>query len=97
MKAFERIEDLEYELANGETYRFADHPNLKALEVIFEEEDECVTVDFCVPTEWLLKEAGFGSEESLDRWLQNEYTSEDSERILHQACWDRQLHIWRIH
>lgn len=96
MKTIERIEDLEYELTNGEARNFADHPDLRALEVIFEDDDGCTVVDFCVPTKWLIREEGFDSEESLTLWLQEEYSSEDSERIMYQACRENQIHCWNI-
>ena len=78
--------------------RFGDHEDLKALCICpFAEDEEFYEPDyyelaFIVPTKWL-KEAvkEMFEVEDLDYWLQNEYTTDESEIIFEKALNERQV------
>ena len=78
--------------------RFGDHEDLKALCICPFAEDETFynpdyeELTFVVPVKWLKETAKemFGVED-LDSWLQNEYTTDESELIFERALNQRQV------
>lgn len=78
--------------------RFGDHEDLKALCVCPFADDETFynpdyyELTFVVPTNWLKEVAKEMFEvEDLDDWLQNEYTTDESEVIFVRALDERQV------
>ena len=78
--------------------RFGDHEDLKALCVCpFAEDEEFYRPDyqemtFVVPTNWLKNVVKEMFEvEDLDDWLQNEYTTDESEDVFARALTERQV------
>lgn len=76
--------------------RFGDHEDLKALCIYpFDEEDysgDYQEMTYVVPSNWLKQTAKelFGVED-IDLWLQEEYTSDESELIFERALNERQV------
>ncbi len=78
--------------------QFGDHEDLKALCVCPYAEDESFynpdyqELTFIVPTNWLKETAMEMFEvDNLDYWLQNEYTTDESELIFEKALNKRQV------
>lgn len=79
---------------------FSMHEQLVGLSCVFECEDYETEVTFAVPVQWLLDYMNKDKVEwdwaRLQEWLQNEYTSEDSQPILEQAITENQVVFWRM-
>lgn len=78
--------------------KFGDHEDLKALCICpFSKDEEFYNPDyqelsFIVPTNWLKEVVKEMFEiKDLDYWLQNEYTSDESEVIFERALNERQI------
>lgn len=69
---------------------------------VFEDETENTEVIFAVPIDWLvhymtaIDDEKIWSWDSVKNWLENEYTSDDSQQILEKAVETNQLAFWRI-
>lgn len=76
---------------------FGRHEDLRALCVYpFEEDDDCSSdyyeLAFIVPTKWLKETVnGMFNISDIDDWLQNEYTTDESELIFERALNERKV------
>ena len=80
-------------------YDYSDHRLLVNLTCVFEDDNEETEVTFAVPFVFVLQCIHKFSEwqwEDLKKWLENEYTSEDSQEILEQAILQNQIAFWKI-
>lgn len=89
------------DLLNGsdEKYDYGKHRLLVNLTCVFESDEGETEVTFAVPTDWVLETLQKYPEWSwndLHKWLDSEYTSEESQYILEQAVFENQLAFWRI-
>lgn len=80
---------------------FGEHEKLVGLTCVFECDDYCTEVSYAVPIHWLLNHLTKLDKEEWDwqrlqNWLQNEYTSEDSESILRYAITENQVVFYRV-
>lgn len=86
-------------IVNNNCYlKFGDHEDLKALCVCPFAEDETFyepdyqELTFVVPKKWLMETAKEMFEiDDLDDWLQNEYTTDESELIFERALNERKV------
>ena len=86
-------------IVNNNCYlRFGDHEDLKAMCIYpFAEDDDFYNNDyeeltFIVPKEWLVETVKEMFEvKDLDDWLQNEYTTDESELVFEKALNERQV------
>ena len=86
-------------IVNNNCYlKFGDHEDLKALCICPFAEDETFyepdyyEMKFVIPLNWLKKTVKEMFEiDDLDYWLQNEYTTDESEMIFEKALNDRQV------
>lgn len=83
---------------NNSYLEFGNHEDLRAMCICpFAEDDDFYNSDyyelaFIVPTKWLRDVAKEMFEiEDLDDWLQNEYTTDESELIFERALNERQV------
>jgi len=88
-------------LLNGsdEKYDYGNHRLLVNLTCVFESDEEETEVTFAVPFIFVLQYLNKFSEwqwDDLKRWLENEYTSEDSREILEQAILQNQIAFLKI-
>lgn len=78
------------------------HEQLVSLVCVFEDDTGETEVVFAVPIQWLINYLdGLSGRrewdwERLARWLENEYTSEDSQPVLEEAVRSSNLAFWRI-
>lgn len=80
-------------------YDYSNHRLLVNLTCVFEDDYGEIEVTFAVPTEWILQtlqQYPQWSWSDLHKWLENEYTSEDSQYILEKAVEENQLAFWII-
>lgn len=78
------------------------HTPLVKMCCVFEGDDGSYTeVEFAVPIDWLVsykvdETHDIWSWEDVRLWLENDYTSDDSQQILEKAIEENQLAFWRI-
>lgn len=81
----------------GSAIYFYTHPDLKALAIGGDDEDDFQEAVYAVNKYWLataVKEM-FGVDDIQD-WLENEYTTDDSIQIFYRACEEKQIHLFQI-
>lgn len=91
-------------LLNDNPYTaYAKHDLLFSMSVIFEDDDGDTEIVFAVPADWLQTwlfnatgDAVCRSFADIRKWLQEEYTSEDSERILEEAALNNKVAFYFI-
>ena len=89
-------------LLNDNQYTaYSRHDLLFSMSVIFEDDDGETEIVFAVPADWLqtwmLRNTGkYWSFEEIQKWLQDEYTSEDSEDILEKAALEYKVAFYLI-
>jgi hypothetical protein len=78
------------------------HDPLMELTCVFEDDSEDTEVSFACPVWWLVSymrnnnNEKWWCESSLQEWLENEYTSDDSREILEQALLEGYVVLWQI-
>lgn len=90
------------ELGNTK-YNYGNHELLVNMSCVFDDyEPDGFEITFAVPIDWLvnwLEWADNGNEwnrEKVLAWLNNEYTSEDSEKILVDAITKNKIAFWKL-
>ena len=69
---------------------------------VFEDDTETTEVIFAVPINWLVNYKTKIDKEiiwswvAVKNWLENSYTSDDSQQILEEAVIENQLAFWKI-
>jgi hypothetical protein len=80
---------------------YGKHELLVNLSCVYEDNSESVEVIFAVPEEWLLDymtnlTKTMWSWLSIHDWLENEYTSEDSQQILEKAILENEIAFYVV-
>jgi hypothetical protein len=80
---------------------YSKHDLLFSLSVIIEDDDCDTEIVFAVPADWLqtwmLRNTGkYWTFEEIQKWLQEKYTSVDSEDILEKAALERKVAFYLI-
>ena len=80
-------------------YDYSKHELLVNLTCVFESDDGETEVTFAVPVYWILEtleEYPKWGWIDLQKWLDSEYTSEDSQYILEKAIQENKIAFWKI-
>ena len=95
------LEETESLLRNNNYCAYGRHDLLFSMSYVIEYEDGEAEVLFAVPAEflrdWLSKKTGhMWTFARVQKWLQEEYTSEDSEEVLQKAALDDKIAFYNI-
>lgn len=85
------FKDAEKLLKDNNYCAYGRHDLLFSLSCVFEEDDADIEITFAVPADflqsWMMHNTGkYWAFEKIQKWLQEEYTSEDSMDILEKAA-----------
>lgn len=95
------FEDAEKLLKDNNYCAYGRHDLLFSLSCVFEEDDADIEIVFAVPADflrnWLYeKTEKLWTFNRVQKWLQEEYTSEDSEEVLQKAALDDKIAFYNI-
>ena len=90
-----------FDLLDGSTdeYDYGKHELLINMTCVFESDVDETEVTFAVPSDFVLetiKQYPSWSWSDLHKWLENEYTSQESQQILEEAILHHKLAFWKV-